>query len=469
VGLQREFSIVWEMRACLTAAAARALLVLAGPLLLAWWWSRPARDDVMGGGDEQSRGGEAGEPAREKQAGDEPRRAAADKDERRRQKAERKEASSSRARAAAEGKLAELAARLNAALASSRSGAGAEQLVLASVDVEAFEGSANLVTEIGLAFFHVAGGPMQQPYFRHRHFIVEEHLALRNGRFVEDNRDRFLYGDSEVLPLEQGVARVAAELAAADYIVGHAISNDLKWLRSLGVSSLQNPEGQDRALQDRVVDTQVLAVGCLERDARESGTTGSGAGKQRSLKSLATEYNLNPAALHNGANDAAFTLQVMLSQCRIPFDPPSRTPSTHLSQPAIREKQAIADAVTGAVNRMIALIEDAGRPPELQALSQKVALFAEALKQGTAVSDPQVGMPELRFPPTLSPQERRCVHEAAALHGLSSCSQGSGQSRYISVRQGGASFPVKAPPQQKSARKRQGKPVEGAQGAAKRR
>ena len=125
--------------------------------------------------------------------------------------------------------------------------------------------------------------------------------------------------------------------------------------------------------------------------------------------------------------------------------------------------------MTGAVNRMIALVEDEGRPPELQALSQKVALFAEALKQGTADCDPHVGVPELRFPPTLSAQERRCVHEAAVLHGLSSCSHGGGQSRYISVRHGGASFPEPAPAPKKAGRKRQGKHVEGAQGATKRR
>jgi hypothetical protein len=159
-------------------------------------------------------------------------------------------------------------------------------------------------------------------------------------------------------------------------------------------------------------------------------------------------------------------VQVMLSQCRVPFDPPSRTWSTHLAQPAFREKQAIATAVAGVVNHLIASIEEAERPSELRALFHEVALFAHSLDQcagtGAIAIDPLVGVPELRFPPTLSALERKCVHEAAALHSLSSCSQGVGEARYISVRAGDASFPESAP--KKSGRKRPGKPIDDARG-----
>ena len=159
-------------------------------------------------------------------------------------------------------------------------------------------------------------------------------------------------------------------------------------------------------------------------------------------------------------------VQVMLSQCCVPFDPPSRTSSTHLAQPAFREKQAIATAVAGVVNNLVASIEDAERPSELRALFREVAQFARSLEQGAGTGaiaiDTLVGVPELRFPPTLSAAERKCVHEAAALHSLSSCSQGAGEARYISVRAGGASFPKSTP--HKVGRKRPGKPIDDARG-----
>ena len=61
------------------------------------------------------------------------------------------------------------------------------------------EGNTSVVTEIGLAFFTASG----RGTFRHRHILVEEHLSRRNGKWVADNRDRFLFGNSEVMPLAQ--------------------------------------------------------------------------------------------------------------------------------------------------------------------------------------------------------------------------------------------------------------------------
>ena len=237
-------------------------------------------------------------------------RAPMTKAEKRAQKAVRKEAREKRGRAAAEERLAEIMDRLAAQERTESGSLERKRHILASVDVEAFEHNAGLITEIGLAFFITGSRPGS---FRHRHVIVEEHLALRNGKYVEDNRDRFLYGDSEVLPLAQAADEIAAELNAADYIVGHAISNDLKWLRAIGVADVPSSSqgGKEKGtLEERVVDTQMLAIGCRARAARKSGKNDSRPAGHRSLKALATEYNLDPAALHNGANDAAFTLQV---------------------------------------------------------------------------------------------------------------------------------------------------------------
>ena len=127
-------------------------------------------------------------------------------------------------------------------------------------------------------------------------------------------------------PTLRVVAEVSSELHKAAYIIGHAIAGDLKWLRSIGVA-LDTAESKP---DQNIVDTQTLAVACETRAMRQKqGQAGSHGGmgcvlpavQQRSLLALATQYDLEPAALHNGANDAAFTLQVMLLRAR---DAPAR-------------------------------------------------------------------------------------------------------------------------------------------------
>ena len=60
----------------------------------------------------------------------------------------------------------------------------------------------------------------------HRHLLVAENLARRNGRYVADERDHFVFGDSEVADLATAAAEVSAELSSADYLAGHAVAED---------------------------------------------------------------------------------------------------------------------------------------------------------------------------------------------------------------------------------------------------
>ena len=124
---------------------------------------------------------------------------------------------------------------------------------LIAVDVEAYEGDPSLVTEIGLACCSVMKGVAKFKYFRH--LIIEEHLKFRNGRHVADNRDNFVFGHSEVLPLERAVQAVSNDLNHADYIIGHSVQGDIDWLRSIGVAINFGPG------EVRQADTQVLGWG----------------------------------------------------------------------------------------------------------------------------------------------------------------------------------------------------------------
>jgi DNA polymerase III epsilon subunit-like protein len=188
--------------------------------------------------------------------------------------------------------------------------------VLVAVDVEAWEKDPGRVTEVGVAIFSKGA-------FRHRHFLVAEHLAMRNGRYVDDNRDHFLFGTSEAWPLAKVAEKVSAELRGADFFIGHDVKGDVAWLRDIGCEI-------DPRLLDCVIDIQEVA--------------GSrGLGRQRSLQDLAEEFGVGPERLHNGGNDAAFTLQVLLSLSALEgWDQPRRRRSPHWRKAYFRSLEASA-------------------------------------------------------------------------------------------------------------------------------
>jgi hypothetical protein len=401
--------------------AFRASLLAAGALLIFMWWKADARRRAK---DELKAQKKAKLKAQKKA-----------------KRQERQQTKANHQRLGAEKRLAQLECKMAQALSP---GSSSSPLRLACVDIEAWERGSTRILEIGLAFFVTEPGGGS---FRHRHLLIEENLALRNGCYVADNRDSFLFGDSEVLPLAEAVAEVSRELGAADYIVGHALAGDLAWLRSIGVKGCI-----DRDPNAGLVDTQFLAHACSTRAAAAAAAVvpaaaaaAASAGGSvdadvtanlQSLKDLCNLYSLDPAKLHNGANDAAFTLQVMLSQCGMPFDPPARTPSTHTEQAAFVARQAEADAaITPAT-----LTEGA------EALLVELTAFARQItEQGAA---PAL---QKQFTQALTSQQRKFVHEEAPALGLRSFSQGRGAKRRITVcaaeadAEGSAKTPAPAP------------------------
>lgn len=324
---------------------------------------------------------------------------------------QQKAAKRARRRAAADA----LYVRLQAMLSSDRS-----LVVLAAIDVEAWEQDQGKVTEIGLAVVRLtcrAAATLESPTisvdFRHRHLLVKEHLAMRNGRFVEDNKDSFLFGDSELVCLEDAGRELSAELHRADFIVGQAPHGDLKWLRDIGVTGI-GVTGEDAAA---VVDTQLLAVAGAGPGVDVLNVSG--------LKALADHYALDPRHLHNAGNDAAFTAQVCLSQLGVAFTIPDRAPSRHLEAADFQAAAAEAEEfATASQSKRLA------REEELRA---QVRQFAEEAKKTPSARVPDANL-ERSFPADLTSAERRVVHEAAEALGLGSRSAtGTGGERCVSI------------------------------------
>lgn len=183
-----------------------------------------------------------------------------------------------------------------------------KKTILFCVDLEAYERDTNIVTEIGITIYD----PRENfdhsvlPLTRSFHFCIEEAYDLRNGRFVDDAKDNFIFDDSQILPLDEVVELVQnlidkyliphnrAEHSWKRALVGHGISGDISWLESLDIRLPNNVQ---------TLDTQKLFENMY--------------GRQSSLKRLLNLCRIPHSYLHNAGNDSYYTLQLLLSMCDI--------------------------------------------------------------------------------------------------------------------------------------------------------
>lgn len=109
---------------------------------------------------------------------------------------------------------------------------GASDQVIVSIDIEMHIKTGNML-EVGLAWAWA-----DSPKVTAHHLIVEENKDLTNdGEF--DQRDNFLYGSSETVPLacvKQRLSSLLLPLATPSTRVvfaGHSVKHDIEWLKSV--------------------------------------------------------------------------------------------------------------------------------------------------------------------------------------------------------------------------------------------
>lgn len=152
-----------------------------------------------------------------------------------------------------------------------------------ALDFEAFERNQKKVTEIGFSIF-------ENNKFTHHHYIIKENIKCLNGKFVPNNKFNFAFGESEVLALEEAFSRLGDVLVDTDYLIGHGVSNELKWLRHNDVK-LHN--------KIKLIDTGKLGGGIMQVGKRASLT--------RVLDFLGVDHNF----LHNAGNDSFYTMKAL--------------------------------------------------------------------------------------------------------------------------------------------------------------
>ncbi|KAF2268931.1 hypothetical protein CC78DRAFT_575474 [Lojkania enalia] len=207
-------------------------------------------------------------------------------------------------------------------------------VVFVSVDVESYERAHSKITEVGVAtldtrdLVDIAPGEDGKNWMskiRARHFRIRQHMHLHNSEFVQGCADRFEFGTSEIVDLDEAPAIVKAcftapfcALAPADtegtqesiiktvenmnlneernlIFLGHDHVGDIRYLQNLGFNPLDMPN-----LKEAVDTANLYRVW-----RREQNPT--------TLGKVLYDFDIIGWNLHNAGNDAVYTAQVMLA------------------------------------------------------------------------------------------------------------------------------------------------------------
>ena len=168
---------------------------------------------------------------------------------------------------------------------------GKPQALLLAYDLEVYEHDHDIILEIGYAMTRLDNPEDDLQTF---HYIIIENLEYENGDRVPDNRNNFKFGTSRRMSLRKAAAQIQKHIDEADFLVSHSGAHDEEFLASCGVS----------VSQKRMFDTQVLAVDLLPDGP-----------PLYSLKRLLTDLEIpfDEDILHNGGNDAYYTMEAFLA------------------------------------------------------------------------------------------------------------------------------------------------------------
>lgn len=191
------------------------------------------------------------------------------------------------------------------------------EVVFVCVDIEAWEKNSKMITEIGVATLDTRdikgvlpgkNGEYWMAKIRARHFRIKEHAHLHNTEYVEGCADKFDFGKSEFIALNDAPKVIAScfkppfsgpdQVSDPDrpiILLGHDTAADVNFMSQLGydVHNLRN-------LQE-IADTASMWR-YLKREPNP-----------RNLGMILYELEIAGWNLHNAGNDAVFTLQAMIA------------------------------------------------------------------------------------------------------------------------------------------------------------
>ncbi|KAK3845553.1 MAG: hypothetical protein J3R72DRAFT_364552 [Linnemannia gamsii] len=164
-----------------------------------------------------------------------------------------------------------------------------------SVDIESHEFNHDKILEIGWSIWD--SGVHK---FMDKHYAISDYRHLKNGKYVADRRDRFMFGETVWENLKGSIAAFQQDLEKAArrnehgrfVLIAHDMTSDMKYLSHMGVTF---PEG-------------MIQFDTLEMNAARVGDSNCKTG----LGKLLDEVDIENYCLHNAGNDAHYTLELFL-------------------------------------------------------------------------------------------------------------------------------------------------------------
>ncbi|PVH86847.1 hypothetical protein DL98DRAFT_567142 [Cadophora sp. DSE1049] len=233
-------------------------------------------------------------------------------------------------------------------------------VIFVCIDVEAYERSSRIITEIGIATLDTddleslapgEGGAEWMKKIRARHFRINEHKHYNNTEFVAGCADRFEFGDSEFINLKDaphiistcfkppfsGPGDVRAENNDQPkrniILVGHDVGADIQYLQSIGYDVLNLSNLLEQA------DTAIMWR-YLKRETNP-----------RNLGSILADLGIIGWNLHNAGNDAVYTLQAMIGIAITHIEENQKKRDVKDLEKKIRISESVKEAVEIAVER----------------------------------------------------------------------------------------------------------------------
>ncbi|ODV62122.1 uncharacterized protein ASCRUDRAFT_33334, partial [Ascoidea rubescens DSM 1968] len=179
-----------------------------------------------------------------------------------------------------------------------------KKTVLISIDLEVFERSHSSCTEFGIAIYD----PINQknspfPDIINLHFLIKENIKLYNTQYVPNNKHRFINGVSYVV--DNNSIKLILDTIVNYYqgftniaFVGHHFSSDQAFISKSFKFSIDSDKYD-------IIDTSSIW---------QMTATGKNALKSK-LSYVLYKLGIPGVYLHNGANDAYYTLIAALKLC----------------------------------------------------------------------------------------------------------------------------------------------------------
>ncbi|THH08648.1 hypothetical protein EW145_g2569 [Phellinidium pouzarii] len=173
-----------------------------------------------------------------------------------------------------------------------------------AIDFEAWEMQHSVVTECGWSYLRWDGNEEVE---KHGHYIVKEHMTYTNGKYVPNARDKYAFGQSEILNkamFKAKINKMITEFQALGplFLVFHDCNQDIKYLKSTLIDAPL--EGLAYFLPDRIPEKGSFVIDTSELFSALEGDVG----EKRSLEKMCRLLKIPTQSMHNAGNDAQYTL-----------------------------------------------------------------------------------------------------------------------------------------------------------------